>query len=158
MDFVQRIKGRNSKSNLNIKDNPIGDAIRLKNISQELEKFIDNDNVDKKIEQNINDFNAYKYELLLKDDNDKKNFNFKPKDYYSSQKSKIKDLYADLYINKMRERIQEKERKLADKLRFDKADYFVKINNEMKTILNEFDNNIYKNNISLDEKKLDNSY
>ena len=158
MDFVQRIKGRNSKSNLNIKDNPIGDAIRLKNISQELEKFIDNDNVDKKIEQNINDFNAYKYELLLKDDNDKKNFNFKPKDYYSSQKSKIKDLYADLYINKLRERIQEKERKLADKLRFDKADYFVKINNEMKTILNEFDNNIYKNNISLDEKKLDNSY
>ena len=68
------------------------------------------------------------------------------------------ELYTDLYIHKLKERVQEKEKKIGDKLRIDKAEYFMKIKNEMKKSLKEFDNNIYRNNISLEEKKLDNSY
>ena len=93
----------------------------------------------------------YKYLNLVNESDDKKISTFKPKDYYFLQKHKIDDLFGDLLINKLKERILEKERRLTDKLKLNKYDYFNKITNEMKNSLNEFDNNMNSNQININE-------
>ena len=58
-------------------------------------------------------------------------------------------MLGELYINKMQKMVKEKEKYYGDKIRRDKNDYFLKIDNELKRSLNEFDNNIVLNQVSL---------
>ena len=62
-------------------------------------------------------------------------------------------MLGDLYINKMQRKVKEKEKFYGDKIRRDKNDYFIKIENELKKGFNEFDNNIILNEINLNQNK-----
>ena len=63
-------------------------------------------------------------------------------------------MFGDLYIKKLKNRIQAEETNLGNKLRMNKNDYFNKINIDMKTSLREFDDNMVKKKINLlDEKE-----
>ena len=147
---IEKIKKRESKKNLNIFDFQNNDDNILLNISKEIGKYIDNDNIGKKIDNHIEDFKKYKYMSLFQNNEDNKNSSFKPQDYYFLQKKKINSLFGDLYIKRLKEKILEEERNLGNKLRIDRNDYFNKMTFDMKSSLNEFDDNMLKNEIKLE--------
>ena len=65
-------------------------------------------------------------------------------------------MLGELYINKMQKMVKEKEKYYDDKIRRDKNDYFLKIDNELKRSLNEFDNNIVLNQVNLNQDESNN--
>ena len=156
MGIVRKLQKKDSKKIMSIADHQFDYMKRLHNITKEIDHYIAKDNIGKKIDSNLQDFKMYKYMSIFKDNDDNKNSGFKPKDYYLLQKNKINGLFGDLYINKLEARVLEKERKLTDKLRINKEDYFLKINNEMKNSLNDFDNNIRSKSIDIDENPQNN--
>lgn len=151
LGFIRKLQRRDSKKIMDMVDNQFDYMNRLQNISKEVDNFIGDENIKKNIESNLNDFKIYKYMNLFKDNDEKKNSPYKPKDYYYLQKSQINNLFGDLYINKLKSRVQDKERKLTDKLRINKDDYFSKMRSEMKNSLNDLDKNIIDNQIDMEE-------
>ena len=149
--IIKKMQGRDSKIMMNIVENQFDHISRLHNLSKEIDSYIGHENIGKKIDKNLHDFKVHKYMSLFKDSEDRKNFIFKPKDYYLLQKYKINNLFGDLYINKLNAKVLEKEKKLTDKLRINKDDYFNKINKEMKNSLSELDNNMNLNGISIEK-------
>ena len=151
MGIVSKLQKKETKKIMNTVEQQFDHMNRLYSITKEIDNYIGNENIEKKIENNLNDYKMYKYLNLVNESDDKKISTFKPKDYYFLQKHKIDDLFGDLLINKLKERILEKERRLTDKLKLNKYDYFNKITNEMKNSLNEFDNNMNSNQININE-------
>ena len=141
---------KDSKKSLEIYDDKSDDDYKLYNISKEIEKYIGDENIKEKIDNQIKDYNKYKYISLFKNGEDS---GFKPKDYYYLQKNKINGMFGDLYIKKLKDRILEEENNLGNKLRMNKNDYFNKINIDMKTSLREFDDNMVKKKINLQDDK-----
>ena len=142
---------KDSRKSLEIYDDKSDDDYKLYNISREIEKYIGDENIKEKIDNQVKDYNKYKYMSLFKNDEDS---GFKPKDYYYLQKNKINGMFGDLYIKKLKDRVLEEENNLGNKLRMNKNDYFNKINIDMKTSLREFDDNMVKKKINLlDEKE-----
>ena len=151
MGIVSKLQKKETKKIMNTVEQQFDHMNRLYSITKEIDNYIGNENIEKKIENNLNDYKMFKYLNLVNESDDKKISTFKPKDYYFLQKHKIDDLFGDLLINKLKERILEKERRLTDKLKLNKYDYFNKITNEMKNSLNEFDNNMNSNQININE-------
>ena len=139
---------KDSRKSLEIYDDKSDDDYKLYNISKEIEKYIGDENIKEKIDNQVKDYNKYKYMSLFKNDEDS---GFKPKDYYYLQKNKINGMFGDLYIKKLKDRVLEQENNLGNKLRMNKNDYFNKINIDMKTSLREFDDNIVKKKINLQD-------
>ena len=153
--MLKKMIKKDSKKFMDIRDQQFDEVNRLHNISKEIDNYIEGGNISKKIDSFVHDYQMNKYLNQFQfddDENNKKNINFKPKDYYFSQRKKIYNLFGDLYTNKLEARIREKEKKLGDKLRMNKDDYFLKINEDMKKSLNEFDNNILENQINIDKE------
>ena len=114
--IIKKMQRRDSKIMMNIVENQFDHISRLHNLSKEIDSYIGQENIGKKIDKNLHDFKVHKYMSLFKDSEDRKNFIFKPKDYYLLQKYKINNLFGDLYINKLNAKVLEKEKKLTDKL------------------------------------------
>ena len=151
--LIKDKKRRNTKKILDVVDQQFDDMNRLHNISKEIEKYIDDENISKKIDENIKDFKEFKYNELFKENNkDKPKSIFKPKDYYFLQKRIINGMFGDLYIKNLKAKAQEDERNLANKLRIKRSDYFKNIHSHMKLSLNEFDKNINDNELKLEKK------
>ena len=137
---------RDSRKSLEIYDDKSDDDFKLLNISKEIEKYIGDENINEKIDNQVKDYKRYKYMSLFKNIEDS---GFKPKDYYYLQKNKINGMFGDLYIKQLKNRIQAEETNLGNKLRMNKNDYFNKINIDMKTSLREFYDNMVKKKINL---------
>ena len=76
---------------------------------------------------------------------------FKPKDYYLTQRNKIDGLVGDLKIKNIKDKVLEEERHFGRKLKINQDDYFNKMNSDMKSSLDEFDENMEKYDINLDK-------
>lgn len=153
MGVIKNIKRKESKKFLDVVDQQFDDMNRLHSISKEIEKYIDDENISKKIDDNVKDFKEFKYLESFKDNNDDKTKSiFKPKDYYYLQKRKINGMFGDLYIKNLKARAQEDERNLVNKLRINRNDYFKNIHSDMKLSLNEFDKNMDDNELKLEKK------
>ena len=76
---------------------------------------------------------------------------FKPKDYYLTQRNKIDGLVGDLKIKNIKDKVLEEERHFGRKLKINQDDYFNKMNSDMKSSLDEFDENMEKYDIDLDK-------
>ena len=76
---------------------------------------------------------------------------FKPKDYYLTQRNKIDGLVGDLKIKNIKDKVLEEERHFERKLKINQDDYFNKMNSDMKSSLDEFDENMEKYDINLDK-------
>ena len=148
---VRRLTRRDSKKLMDIRELQFDHMNRLHNISQEIQNYIEKDNINEKINSCLQDFKLQKSINLYKDKSEIKESITKQKNYYAIQDKKINDLFGDLYINRLHARVQEKERKLTDKLRINNYDYFYNIRNDMKSSLNDFDRNIHSNKVYLDD-------
>lgn len=157
MGILRKIQKKDSKKIMNILDNQLDYMNKLHNISKEIDNYIADDNIKKKIDNNLKDYNIHKYMNLYKHNDDNKKSVFKPQDYYALQKFKINNLFGDIYIDKLNAKIIEKEKKLSDKVRNNKDDYFLKISNDMKNSLNEFDNNMSENMLNIEQNANKNS-
>ena len=151
MGIVAKLQKNENKKIMNTVEQQFDHMNKLYNITKEIDNYIGNENIEQKIETNMHDYKMHKYLNSLKKNDDKEISVFKPKDYYFLQRHKIDDLFGDLLINKLKTRVLDKERKLTDKLKLNKYDYFSKIVNEMKISLNEFDNNMNTNKIDIKE-------
>ena len=151
MGIVAKLQKNENKKIMNTVEQQFDHMNKLYNITKEIDNYIGNENIEQKIETNMHDYKMHKYLNSLKKNDDKEISIFKPKDYYFLQRHKIDDLFGDLLINKLKTRVLDKERKLTDKLKLNKYDYFSKIVNEMKISLNEFDNNMNTNKIDIKE-------
>ena len=151
MGIVSKLQKKETKKIMNTVEQQFDHMNKLYNITKEIDNYIGNENIEQKIETNMHDYKMHKYLNSLKKNDDKEISIFKPKDYYFLQRHKIDDLFGDLLINKLKTRVLDKERKLTDKLKLNKYDYFSKIVNEMKISLNEFDNNMNTNKIDIKE-------
>ena len=151
MGIVAKLQKNENKKIMNTVEQQFDHMNKLYNITKEIDNYIGNENIEQKIETNMHDYKMHKYLNSLKKTDDKEISVFKPKDYYFLQRHKIDDLFGDLLINKLKTRVLDKERKLTDKLKLNKYDYFSKIVNEMKISLNEFDNNMNTNKIDIKE-------
>lgn len=157
MGILRKIQKKDSKKIMNILDNQLDYMNKLHNISKEIDNYIADDNIKKKIDNNLKDYNIHKYMNLYKHNDENKKSVFKPQDYYALQKFKINNLFGDIYIDKLNAKIIEKEKKLSDKVRNNKDDYFLKISNDMKNSLNEFDNNMSENMLNIEQNANKNS-
>ena len=137
-----------------MKDQKIEEANKMYNITKEVDNLIQKKNISEKVDQFIYDYKLKNYFRNLSDYENKNIVT--DKDYYSQQKSKINDMLGELYINKMQKMVKEKEKYYDDKIRRDKNDYFLKIDNELKRSLNEFDNNIVLNQVNLNQDESNN--
>ena len=151
MGIVAKLQKNENKKIMNTVEQQFDHMNKLYNITKEIDNYIGNENIEQKLETNMHDYKMHKYLNSLKKNDDKEISIFKPKDYYFLQRHKIDDLFGDLLINKLKTRVLDKERKLTDKLKLNKYDYFSKIVNEMKISLNEFDNNMNTNKIDIKE-------
>ena len=150
--FLKKIKRRETRRILDTTAQQYDEIKQLHNISKEIEKYIDNDNIDKKIDKNVHDFLEFKYYEFMKNRNHSQPKSiFKPKDYYLTQRNKIDGLVGDLKIKNIKDKVLEEERYYGRKLKINKDDYFNKMNSDMKSSLNEFDENMAKYNINLDK-------
>ena len=154
VNILKKLKRRETKKIITVKDQKVEEANKMYNITKEVDNLIQKENISEKVDQFIYDYKLKNYFRNLSD-NENKNIIVTDKDYYSQQKSKINDMLGELYINKMQKMVKEKEKYYDDKIRRDKNDYFLKIDNELKRSLNEFDNNIILNQVNLntDESK-----
>ena len=150
--FIKKIRRRETRRLMGASAQQFDEIKKLHNISKEIEKYIDNDNIDKKIDKNVHDFMEFKYYEFLKNRNQSlpKSI-FKPKDYYLTQRNKIDGLVGDLKIKKIKDKVLEEERHFGRKLEINQDDYFNKMNSDMKSSLDEFDENIEKYDINLDK-------
>ena len=153
MGIVAKLQKNENKKIMNTVEQQFDHMNKLYNITKEIDNYIGNENIEQKIETNMHDYKMHKYLNSLKKNDDKEISIFKPKDYYFLQRHKIDDLFGDLLIDKLKTRVLDKERKLTDKLKLNKYDYFSKIVNEMKISLNEFDNNMNSNKIDIKENR-----
>lgn len=147
VNILKKLKRRETKKIITVKDQKIEEANKMYNITKEVDNLIQKKNISEKVDQFIYDYKLKNYFRNLSDNEDKNIVT--DKDYYSQQKSKINDMLGELYINKMQKMVKEKEKYYGDKIRRDKNDYFLKIDNELKRSLNEFDNNIVLNQVNL---------
>ena len=154
--FGMKLIKKESTKSLQIYDNQNDNGQRLLNISKEIENYIGNENINQKIDLQINDYNEHKFMSLFNENEDSV---FKPKDHYFLKKKKINGMFGDLYIKKLKDKVKAEEKNFGDKLRMNKNDYFNKINNEMKTSLREFDDNMKKKILIFKKtKKMNNKY
>ena len=150
--FIKKIRRRETRRLIDTSAQQFDEIKQLHNISKEIEKYIDNDNIDKKIDKNVHDFMEFKYYEFLKNRNQSlpKSI-FKPKDYYLTQRNKIDGLVGDLKIKNIKDKVLEEERHFGRKLKINQDDYFNKMNSDMKSSLDEFDENMEKYDINLDK-------
>ena len=150
--FIKKIRRRETRRLIDTSAQQFDEIKQLHNISKEIEKYIDNDNIDKKIDKNVHDFMEFKYYEFLKNRNQSlpKSI-FKPKDYYLTQRNKIDGLVGDLKIKNIKDKLLEEERHFGRKLKINQDDYFNKMNSDMKSSLDEFDENMEKYDINLDK-------
>ena len=156
MEILKRMKNKDTKKAMSIMDEQNEQIHRLHNISQQINSYIESENISQKIDSHLNDYKMYKYLEFLKKRQQAKNSAFKPRDYFVYQNKKINDLYNDLYINKLESRILDKQRKYHESLLSNRAGYFNKMNDDLKNSLKEFDNNISSSGINLDENQENN--
>ena len=156
MEILKKMKNKDTKKAMSLMDEQNEQIHRLHNISQQINSYLDSDNILKKIDNHLNDYKMYKYLEFLKKREQNKNSAFKPKDYFAYQNKKIDDLYNDLYINKLESRILDKQRKYHESLLSNRAGYFNKMNDDLKNSLKEFDNNINSSGINLEENQENN--
>ena len=158
MEILKKMKSKDTKKAMSIMDEQNEQIHRLHNISQQINSYIESDNISKKIDSHLNDYKVYKYLEFLKKKEQRNNSNlaFKPKDYFVFQNKKINDLYNDLYINKLESRILDKERKYHESLLSNRAGFFNKMNDDLKNSLKEFDNNISSSGINLEDNQENN--
>ena len=156
-EIMKKLMKKDTKRFMTIMDEQFEQIYRLHNISQQINSYIGNENISKKIDNHLKDFEMHNYLNSLKSYNKAKNPVFKPKDYFASQKNKLDDLYSDLYINKLEKRVLDNERKIRQNLLINKAGYFNKIHNDMRNSLKEFDNNISSNGIKLEDNQDNNA-
>ena len=156
-EIMKKLMKKDTKRFMTIMDEQFEQIYRLHNISQQINSYIGNENISKKIDNHLKDFEMHNYLNSLKSYNEAKNPVFKPKDYFASQKNKLDDLYSDLYINKLEKRVLDNERKIRQNLLINKAGYFNKMHNDMKNSLKEFDNNISSNGIKLEDNQDNNA-
>ena len=150
--FIRKIRRRETKRIIDTSAQQYDEMKQLHNISKEIEKYIDNDNIDKKIDKNVRDFTEFKYYEFLKNRNQNRpKLIFKPKDYYLTQRNKIDGLVGDLKIKNIKDKVLEEERNFGRKLKINQDDYFNKMNSDMKSSLDEFDENMEKYDINLDK-------
>ena len=154
VNILKKLKRRETKKNITVKDQKIEEANKMYNITKEVDNLIQKKNISEKVDQFIYDYKLKNYFRNLSDYENKNIVT--DKDYYSQQKSKINDMLGELYINKMQKMVKEKEKYYDDKIRRDKNDYFLKIDNELKRSLNEFDNNIVLNQVNLNQDESNN--
>jgi len=154
VNILKKLKRRETKKIITVKDQKMEEAYKMYNITKEVDNLIQEKNINEKVDQFIYDYKLRNYYRNLSD-NENKNI-VTDKDYYSQQKSKINDMLGELYINKMQKMVKEKEKYYGDKIRRDKNDYFLKIDNELKRSLNEFDNNIVLNQVNLNPDESNN--
>jgi succinylglutamate desuccinylase len=65
--FIRKIRRRETKRIIDTSAQQYDEMKQLHNISKEIEKYIDNDNIDKKIDKNVHDFMEFKYlEIMQK--------------------------------------------------------------------------------------------
>ena len=153
-NFFEKFKKKENQKSQSIKDQKIDEINKMQDITKEIGSFIGKQNINEKIDKFIYDYKLQNYYRNLRDNENK--VNVKSKDYYLEQKSKINDMLGNLYINKIQKRAKEKESYYGDKIRRDKNDFFLKINNELQKSLNEFDNNIILNQINLNDNEVNN--
>lgn len=156
-ELMKKLMKKDTKRFMTIMDEQFEQIYRLHNISQQINSYIGNENISKKIDNHLKDFEMHNYLNSLKSYNEAKNPVFKPKDYFASQKNKLDDLYSDLYINKLEKRVLDNERKIRQNLLINKAGYFNKMHNDMRNSLKEFDNNISSNGIKLEDNQDNNA-
>ena len=150
--FIRKIRRRETRRIIDTSAQQYDEMKQLHNISKEIEKYIDNDNIDKKIDKNVRDFTEFKYYEFLKNRNQNQPKSiFKPKDYYLTQRNKIDGLVGDLKMKNIKDKALEEVRYFRKKLKINQDDYFKKINSDMKSSLNEFDENMEKCDINLDK-------
>ena len=154
MNIIKKLKRRETKKIITVKDQKIEEANKMYNITKEVGNLIEKKNISEKVDQFIYDYKLKNYFRNLSDYENKNIVT--DKDYYSQQKSKINDMLGELYINKVQKMVKEKEKYYGDKIRRDKNDYFLKIDNELKRSLNEFDNNIVLNQVNLNPDESNN--
>ena len=153
-NIFEKLKKKEYLKSQNIKDQKIDEINKMYDITKEIGSFIGKKNINEKVDKFIYDYKLQNYYRNLRDNENKSNI--KSKDYYLEQKSKINDMLGNLYINKIQKRAKEKEQFYGDKIRRDKNDYFLKIDNELQKSLNEFDNNIILNQINLNDSEINN--
>ena len=153
-NFFEKFKKKENQKSQSIKDQKIDEINKMQDITKEIGSFIGKQNINEKIDKFIYDYKLQNYYRNLRDNENK--VNVKSKDYYLEQKSKINDMLGNLYINKIQKRAKEKESYYGDKIRRDKNDFFLKIDNELQKSLNEFDNNIILNQINLNDNEVNN--
>ena len=159
-NIFEKLKKKELQKSISIKDQKIDEYNQMCDITKEIDGFIGKQNINEKVDKFIYDYKLHNYFKNLRDNENKANINIniniKKKDYYIEQKSKINDMLGNLYINKIQKRVKEKEQFYGDKIKRDKNDYFLKIDNELQKSLNEFDNNIILNQINLNDSEANN--
>ena len=153
-NIFEKLKKKEYQKSQSIKDQKVDEFNKMYDITKEIDSFIGKQNINEKVDKFIYDYKLQNYYRNLRDNENKSNI--KSKDYYLEQKSKINDMLGNLYINKIQKRTKEKEKYYGDKIRRDKNDYFLKIDNELQKSLNEFDNNIILNQINLNVDEVNN--
>ena len=153
-NIFEKMKKKEYQKSQSIKDKKIDEISQMCDITKEIGSFIGKQNISDKVDKLVDEYKFQNYYRNLRDKENKTNL--KDKDYYIEQKSKINDMLGNLYLNKIQRRTKEKERFYGDKIRRDKNDYFLKIDNELQKSLNEFDNNIILNQINLNDNEINN--
>ena len=156
MEMLKKMMNKDTKKAMSLMDEQYGQITRLHNISQQINSYIENENISKKIDTQINDYKMYKFLESLKKRDQSKNPVYRPHDYFVYQNKKINELYNDLYINKLEARILDKEKKFHESLLSNRNGYFNKMTDDMKNSLKEFDYNISSNGINLEENQENN--
>ena len=151
LNLIEKLKRKEMQKLYTIRNQKLDEAKKLINITKEIDNLIEKKNISEKMDKYIYDYKLQNYLKHFRENEDDKRNIIKDKDYYKQQKSKINYMLGELYINKLQRKVKEKEKFYGDKIRRDKNDYFIKIENELKKGLNEFDNNIILNEINLNQ-------
>ena len=152
--LFEKLKRKETKKILSIRDQKIAEANKLYKITNEIENFMGKENIGQKVDKYIDDYKLQKYLNQFRD-NQNENI-LKKRDYYKQQKEKINEMLGELFIKNIQKKSREREKYYNDRLRRDKYDYFFKIENELKKSLKEFDNNVILNQINLNINELNN--
>ena len=130
---------KNEKKKNHIKDEKLEEIYILKNSSSSIKGMLSKKNMEKKINQFIEDYNEIKI-------NKKK---LEPINYFQDDKNNIEQSLGEFYIFKLNKIINDNEKKLQFLLNKDNDSFSKKLNNIKDSFNKELNSNLEKYNINL---------
>ena len=157
MKFINKLKkNRGNKGNElpRFKQNKINELNKLISISSDINNLINNETIDSKIKEYVNDYN------LVKNQSQRNRFkhfeiDLSKIDYFGPEKKAVDKNLESFYLKKYFNCVNNNEKNLFNKLNSE-LEIFNNKNIEHRDIsLNELDSFLYKNNINIIDKEID---